>query len=149
MVINCPHEIVPDLAGIIVLSHGPLSGALVESAKLIIGDSPNIASLSLDYQDDPCEFRAEFLKIYPKFPEGTLFLVDINGGTPLNQLLFAIQQEKKEILALSGANLSMLLEAIFARNMVSGKELLRQMESIGKDAVINVTELAARNFSMK
>ena len=141
MVVRCPEEILPEMTGILLISHGPLAHSLVESSRLIAGDAPNVASLSLEDGDDANAFRELLVETYRKFPKGALILVDMKGGTPLNQLLFAMQQEAMDLLALCGANLSMLVEAIFARNVAEGTELLRQVEEAGREAVVNVTEM--------
>ena len=145
MVINYPRDIEPDLTGIIVMSHGPLAKALVDSSRMIVGEASNIASISLEDGDDVNSFRQEFIKMYDSLPGNPLVLIDIKGGTPFNQILFAIEEAgMKNILALSGANLCMLVEAAFARKDASDKQLLKQIKQAGQESILDVGELAER-----
>ncbi|SCL81335.1 PTS sugar transporter subunit IIA [Sporanaerobacter sp. PP17-6a] len=137
---NCPYEIKADLPGIIVMSHGPLALALIESTKLIAGESENLAAFSLEAGDTAENFRNEFIETLKKFPKGSLVLLDITGGTPFNQLILSIKQYDVEVLSLSGVNLPMVIEAVFARKSMSGKKLLKQIENAGREGIKNVTE---------
>ncbi|QAT61886.1 PTS fructose transporter subunit IIA [Acidilutibacter cellobiosedens] len=137
---NCPDEIKADLPGIIVMSHGPLALALIESTKLIAGESENLAAFSLEAGDTAENFRNKFIETLKKFPKGSLVLLDITGGTPFNQLILSIKQYDVEVLSLSGVNLPMVIEAVFARKSMSGKKLLKQIENAGREGIKNVTE---------
>lgn len=134
-----PESIVADLPGIIILSHGPLAGSLIESMKLICGEAENVAAFELHEGDDPDEFCEAFSEAYRRMPEGTVFLVDLFGGSPFNQVtLYAL---KNEMLprAVTGVNLGMLLEAVNLRSD-QGEDFYEKLEQAGRDAVVDIAK---------
>ena len=74
----------PEVPGIILLSHGPFAVSLVETASMLFGDAENIAAYSLEPGDDIDQYRESFVKTLNEFPEGTVIMVDLFGGTPCN-----------------------------------------------------------------
>lgn len=127
-----------DIAGIIVMSHGPFAVAMVESAKMIFGEvADNVAAFSLEPGDNLDEFRHAFAKMYEKFPTGTVFLTDIYAGTPCNQVLQYAQEINKPVELVTGLSLPMLMVAISERYHKRGQEL-------AEVAVRGVTELTKR-----
>ena len=67
-------------------------------------------------------------------------MTDIFGGSATNISLIA-SKDIRNCFVITGLNLSMLLTAINSRKKLSSKELAEKIESDGKRAVINATEL--------
>lgn len=136
-------NIQPEIPGIILLSHGPLAPAIVESASLIIGEQPNLAAFGLEASDSLEEYAACVMEAYHAYAGNALVLIDLYGGTPCNQLVLAALKNKLDVLALSGLSLPMVMEACTLRLDASGKELLAQVEEIAKLGIINITDKLA------
>lgn len=126
----------PDLPGVIVLSHGGLAAGIVDSMRLIIGEADNVAYLELEEGDDPDEFGAHFKRIYEAYPAKTVALLDVFGGTPFNQVMAYFLGEKKDIRAVVGVNLGMLIEAVNNRDM--DEDFLDGLEETGRQSVIDL-----------
>lgn len=138
MQVYIQEEIKPDLPGIILLSHGPFAVALVETAKMLFGDSENLAAFSLEPGDDIDQYRETFAETIRKFPEGSLLLVDLFGGTPCNQLMRYIQETGKPLEIVSGMNLPMLVTAVLAREEMSGEEFSLDTVENGKNGIFRL-----------
>ena len=110
-----------DLPGIILLSHGPFAVSLVKTAQMIFGDSENIAAFSLEAGDDIDKYRGAFTEMIEAFPEGSLIMVDLFGGTPCNQVMRYIQETGKTLEVAAGMNLPMLINAVMSREELIGK----------------------------
>ena len=87
----------PEVPGIILLSHGPFAVSLVETASMLFGDAENIAAYSLEPGDDIDQYRESFVKTLNEFPEGTVIMVDLFGGTPCNQVMRHIQETEQPL----------------------------------------------------
>ncbi|MEF9967749.1 MAG: hypothetical protein RR766_04475 [Longicatena sp.] len=101
---------------ILLASHGPLSGALKESASLIAGETAteNVYSISIQ-MDTPKERVEDDLKeIFKDLNDGdeVLALTDVYGGSITRFVSEFVGQI--EIHIITGVNLGMLLEALFA-----------------------------------
>ena len=132
-------EIVSDLPGIIVISHGALAPALLSSAEMIIGAQKNMAAFSFENGDTPEAFRAAVAETIEAYPDGSVVLADLFGGTPCNQLVYYMMASGKRVYALAGVSLPMLVEAVSLREDTSGEELLAQIEKIGMGSIVNLT----------
>lgn len=131
-------ELNQDLPGIILLSHGPFAVSLVETAQMIFGDSENIAAFSLEAGDDIDKYREAFVEAIEEFPEGSLIMVDLFGGTPCNQVMRYIQKTGKTLEVAAGMNLPMLINAVMVREGAAGKEFNLDVVENGKKGIFRV-----------
>ena len=76
-----PEQINETLPGIILLSHGAFAFSLLETSKMLFGDSENLAAFSLEEGDDIDQYRKTFVETIQAFSKGSLILVDLFGGT--------------------------------------------------------------------
>ena len=74
-----------------------------------------------------------------------MVLTDIFGGSATNIALTATK-ECAQCHVITGLNLSMLLTALNSRKKLAAKELAEKIESDGKRAVINATELLIKGL---
>ena len=125
-----PEKVNKDLPGIILLSHGPFAVSLVDTAKMLFGESENIAAYSLEPGDDIDKYREAF--------EGSMILVDLFGGTPCNQVMRHIQETEKPLEVVGGMNLPMLVNAVLAREGISGKDFSLDTVENGKNGIFRV-----------
>ena len=133
-----------DLPGILLLSHGPLCTALLESARMIMGEAPNTVALPLLENADVSEYGANAIRLFRSMPEIVkdyqnvydIILFDIASGTPFNQVLTQCGGEK--FSGLCGMNLAILLEALSLRDMMKGDELIRSLQETAHESIVNL-----------
>ncbi|MDD4371590.1 MAG: PTS sugar transporter subunit IIA [Anaerostipes sp.] len=126
------------LPGIVLLSHGPFAVVLVETAKMVFGESENVAAFSFEEGDDVDEYRKTVVETLETFPEGSIVMLDLFGGSPCNQMLRYVQETEKVLEIVSGMNLPMLVNAFLAREGVSGTELSLDAVSSGTEGIRRV-----------
>lgn len=131
-------EIIENLPGIVLISHGPFAISLLKSAEMLFGQSPNVSAFALEVGDDVEAFRKEFSEEYNRMPEGSIIMMDLFGGTPCNQTIFYAKENHMDIPAICGMNLPMLIDAVTGREMCSGKELIEKLQTTGKDGVVKL-----------
>ena len=129
---------IPD---IVILSHGPMGIALIKSASLIMDTTKNVAAFGLEVGDDPDEFGDAVRSYLKTCGDSVLILVDLMGGTPSTQTM-QILRENPSIQAISGVNLTMLVEAIDNREYCTDlKELAEQLIELGKNGINSMTQI--------
>lgn len=130
------------MVGIVLAAHGPLPGAFLESTRMIFGEPPQVASISL-LPGDSLEGLVDRLRTEVKrvnTGDGALILLDMFGGTPANAVAL-LSQQTDEIQAITGVNLPMLLEVLMARmNTDKLDELTKTAFSAGRSGVVNLVE---------
>jgi PTS system mannose-specific IIA component len=129
------------MVGLVVASHGRLADELVATARQIVGDLPNIVTLSVEPGANPDELRARIKDAVRSVDdgEGVLVFADLIGGSPCTQSLSLCQQVRIEVL--TGVNLPMLLKAASLRAEVPLRELATQLTQYGQKNITCATEL--------
>lgn len=131
------NEIQSDIPGIILLSHGPLASGLLGTMEMVLGTVENVTALELEEGDHPEEYRKRIAEIAEAMPEKSVFLMDIFGGSPFNQVIQYFLENSKEMRAVSGMNLGMLMAAVNARQN-NDFDMIEEITKMGKEAVINI-----------
>jgi mannose PTS system EIIA component len=130
------------MIGIVLAAHGPLPGALLESTSMILGELPQVTSVSL-MPGDSLEGLVECLQTAVhevNTGDGALILLDMFGGTPANATALLTQQAS-DLRAVTGINLPMLLETIMARMSTDSLESLAETAfSAGKTGIVDIVE---------
>jgi PTS system mannose-specific IIA component len=87
------------MVGILVVSHGRLSEALIASVEFLVGNLKRIRSVSIWPKDKEKEVRDPIQKEIKEVDEGdgVVILTDILGGTSTNLSLSFLKDEKVEI----------------------------------------------------
>jgi mannose PTS system EIIA component len=117
------------MVGIIIVTHGRLGEALMETAEIIFGKQPDgVMSVSIDLKEDVEKLRKKIQDAVKAvgMPNGVLMLTDMFGGTPSNLSYSFLEEGRVEVI--SGANLPVLIKAINIRN--KEKDLHRMAEII-------------------
>jgi PTS system mannose-specific IIA component len=134
------------MIGIVVAAHGPLPEALMESAKMILGDTEQVTTLAL-MPDDNLESLTERTRLavgQVNSGEGALILLDLFGGTPSNAAAM-VTQEQEGVYAISGVNVPMLLETLMARRRVEDVgELSRSAVDSGRKGIVDIVRSLQR-----
>lgn len=117
---------------ILILTHGNVGEAFVESAEMIMGPLANVQAFSLLPGMSPEEF-IEMIKVkLDTLPKGVLVLTDLFGGTPFNAAIAL--SGNYDINVVSGVNISMIIEGDLLRNDLSGRELAEAVQQVGMKA---------------
>ena len=135
---------ISDAIGILLLTHGDLGEHLMKSISMIYGKTKNVATLPLFEGVNLEEYINDIVKICETFPKGVLVFVDLYGGTPGNQLIKLLHEkklDKEKIWAISGINLSMLLEALVQRDLLDTNELVEEVLRAGQEGIVYINKL--------
>ena len=98
------------MIGIVVVTHCNLANALLETAKIIVGEIKQTAVVSQQPKDGPEIISKNIAKAIENVDtgNGVLILTDMFGGTPSNISLTFLDQKKVEVI--TGVNLPMLIK---------------------------------------
>ncbi|QOY60090.1 PTS sugar transporter subunit IIB [Thermophilibacter immobilis] len=106
------------MVSIVLASHGTFAEGIKTSGQMIFGPQENVATVTLTPEMGPGDLKAKLLEAVQGLEdqEQVLFLVDLQGGTPWNQVSLLLDEEGHEgWVALGGLNLPMLVSAYGAR----------------------------------
>ena len=127
------------MVSIVLASHGRFSEGIKESGQMIFGPQEDVAAVVLTPEMGPDDYRAKLLAAIDTFSqkEQVLFLVDLWGGTPFNQVSRLIEERGGEDwVAVTGLSLPMLVAAYGERMGVdTAKEVAQAIVSEAKTGV--------------
>ena len=94
---------------VLILSHGALAHALVDTAERIVGRLADVQALSLDWDEPREHLLARMHEVVASIDEGdgVLILTDLFGDTPSNLAQGLIDPGHVEVV--TGVNLPMVL----------------------------------------
>lgn len=124
------------MIGIIVVTHGNLGKALIETAEMITGTKiENCIDVSINVNENADGLRDKIKKAIKKADnaEGIIILTDMFGGTPSNLSYSFLEEGKTEVL--SGINLPVLIRASELRKKLSVSEVAQRIETFGKKSI--------------
>lgn len=98
------------MIGLVVVSHGALAEALLETASEIVGPFPNAEALEVTRKEPIEQVRTRIRTAVERHElgDGVLVLADMFGGTAANIALELVGRYRMEIV--TGCNLPMLLK---------------------------------------
>ncbi|MBR3328373.1 MAG: PTS sugar transporter subunit IIB [Atopobiaceae bacterium] len=102
------------MVSIVLASHGAFAEGIKQSGEMIFGPQDAVEAVVLTPDMGPEDLRAKLLKTIESFEnqEQVLFLVDLWGGTPFNQVSLLLEEPGHENwVAVTGLNLPMVLAA--------------------------------------
>ncbi len=130
------------MIGIILAAHGPLPAALLESVGMILGELPQVTTVSL-MPGDSLEGLIERLRTAANevnTDDGVLILLDMFGGTPANASALLTQQ-MKGVQAVTSVNLPMMLETLMERMSTDNVEALAEIaSSAGHIGIVDIVQ---------
>ncbi|MBR3318284.1 MAG: PTS sugar transporter subunit IIB [Atopobiaceae bacterium] len=100
------------MVSIVLASHGAFAEGIKQSGQMIFGPQEAVEAVVLTPDMGPDDLRAKLLAAIDTFEdqEQVLFLVDLWGGTPFNQVSLLLEEHPTWV-AVTGLNLPMLLAA--------------------------------------
>lgn len=123
---------------ILIMSHGSLCTALVESAEMICGETQGVTALPFISGTDLQIYARSAKETYKAMPEGSIILFDLFCGTPFNQMLE--QSDGSPMYGLCGVNLPMLIDALNFRESLSGQALIDAVAVSGRDSMVDLSK---------
>lgn len=136
------------MIGIVILGHADYPSGLKSAIELLVGNPENFEALGLYQGESPDDYKSKISLLIDQVDDGdgVLLLVDLFGGTPSNTIA-QIVSLNKNIQAITGANLPMVIHAIFSRDEMTNKELAAEIKDIGGSSVVNIGEIYQQAIS--
>lgn len=99
------------MIGIILASHGEFAQGIRQSGEMIFGEQEKLETAVLLPSMGPDDLRADLEEKIKKLDcEEILFMVDLWGGTPFNQVSALMDGNEEKWAVLTVLNLPMLIE---------------------------------------
>jgi PTS system mannose-specific IIA component len=125
------------MIGIVIITHGQLGNALVETAEIIFSEKPeSIISVSINLTENVEKLRKKINTAIRSVDanKGVLILTDMFGGTPSNLSYSFLEEGRIEVI--SGVNLPVLLKAINLRKKdMDLHQMAKTIETYGKKSI--------------
>ena len=106
------------MVSIVLASHGKFAEGIKDSGSMIFGPQEGVVAVTLTPDMGPDDLHQKILDAIATLEdqEHVLFLIDLWGGTPFNQISRVLEEEGKEDwVAVTGLNLPMLIAAYGSR----------------------------------
>lgn len=127
------------MVGIVLASHGHFAEGIKESGQMIFGPQENVAAVVLTPDMGPDDMHQKLLDAIATFDdqEHVLFLVDLWGGTPFNQISKILgEQNKPDWVAITGLNLPLLVSAYGSRmGAETAVDVMKEIFPEGKNGI--------------
>lgn len=127
---------------LVVVAHGHFATGAASALELIAGKQENVAvidfSEGMSAQTVKEKIAAELVE-----QSEVLVLSDLLGGTPFKVSTELMAEFNGKMNVLSGLNLAMLIEAVFAREMLAFDDLVDKLVNTAKEGVVNAQALFA------
>lgn len=125
---------------LLLISHGKLAEAMLESAEMIIGPQKDVQTLCLNPEETPEDFREKIAHILePWKDENVMVLSDIRSGTPFNAAASLMQSF--DFRHISGINLGMLIEVLIDREVMTAEEAGNTLMDLAGQSILDVNTL--------
>jgi len=128
--------------GILVVTHGRLSEALLEAAAMLVTDKASTCAVTFTEGQgvEDLEHAVHSAIAGLASCEGLLALVDIPGGSPARAVA-TVLLENEGVELVTGVNLPMLVEVLMMRASLTLSELVNHAVTCGTDGIVNVGQL--------
>ncbi len=126
------------MVGIILASHGDFASGILQSGSMIFGEQDDVKAVCLYSNEGPNDFRLKVEQAIKTFKnkDQVLFLVDLWGGTPFNQVSSLMDGHEDKWAIVTGLNLPMLIEAYGLRlSEDSAQKIASSIVAPGRDGI--------------
>lgn len=130
------------MIGVLIVTHGRLGEALLETAGMLVSDAEKVRTLGIQPGQGVEDLEAAVRQALAELDlsEGVLCLVDLLGGSPA-QVLGMIAIENPNLEVITGVNLLMLVETLLLRNSMDLPELAENAIRSGTEGITNLGNL--------
>lgn len=125
---------------LVVVAHGHFATGAASAMELIAGKQEEVAVIDFSEGMSAQTVKEKIVAELVDQSE-VLILSDLLGGTPFKVSTELMAEFNGKMNVLSGLNLAMLIEAVFARNMLSFDELVDKLVTTAKDGVVDARSL--------
>lgn len=125
---------------LVVVAHGHFATGAASAMELIAGKQEEVAVIDFSEGMSAQTVKEKIVAELVDQSE-VLVLSDLLGGTPFKVSTELMAEFNGKMNVLSGLNLAMLIEAVFARNMLSFDELVDKLVTTAKDGVVDARSL--------
>jgi PTS system mannose-specific IIA component len=126
------------MIGLVIVSHGELGDALLNTAALIYGSCQRCTALKLLPGGRVEELTERIVAAAKTLDEsdGIIIMVDMTGGSCANAALMATRDwQGSQLVVVTGANLSMVLQVLHRRESMPVLELMRKILDTGRQGI--------------
>lgn len=120
---------------ILILTHGNLGEALVETSKMFVPDRNEIYTLGLYPTMNVEDFKQQVEAKLQDIGNNTVILTDIFGGSPAN--VAASLLARKYYPVVTGVNLGMVIEGLL-NNQNTKEDLSKIIQDAGHNSIVDV-----------
>lgn len=125
---------------LLLVSHGSLAQAMLESAEMICGPQEDIRALGLFPGDSPDALKESIKETLDQWNgQDILVLTDIRSGTPFNTVASLMQSYP--FRHISGVNLALLIEALMDRDDMCADEVANELMAVCSQTILDVNRL--------
>lgn len=112
------------MIGILIVAHDQLGKALIDTSRMIYGDSENLKAVSFVHGEGLDILKNKIIDEVNEMEteNGCMVLLDIFAGTPMNASIMALG-DREDVEFVYGVNIPMLLEVLSMRDTCDVKEL--------------------------
>lgn len=137
------------MIGLLVVTHGPLAEDLVTATRRIVGASPRMEAISLDWEEEQSVSRRRIEEAIHRNEEGqgVLILTDLLGGTASN-LSFAFH-DPGTVDVVTGVNLPMVIKFTNLRGLERLDEVAAKIRDEGRKAIYAASEVLGKKDAGK
>lgn len=120
------------MIGLVIVAHGRLADEFKAALEHIVGPQRQLATISIDPDDDMVDRRQMILDAVSKtdLGKGVILLTDMFGGTPSNLAISVMDETNVEVVA--GINLPVLVKLASIRMDASLKEAVAEASEAGR-----------------
>ena len=125
---------------VIVISHGDLSKAIVETAQMIVGEQEAVETFGLYLGDSVDLFRERVTEaVRERLRHNDVMVVtDMQSGSPFNVAVAAMEEHR--FRNFTGMNLPMLLEIFSSRPYCSLEEVSDELVGKTTETILDVNK---------
>ena len=129
------------MIGGVIVSHGKLAEELLNALTIILGEAPNIESISIGWYDDVEDSKKKINLSLKRVDQknGVIVFTDMFGGTPSNLSFGFLKDNQVEII--TGVNLPMLIKFVSLQRSNDLKDVARKVVEQGKKNIHLVSAL--------
>jgi len=129
------------MIGGIIVSHGKVAEELLNALTIILGEAPNIESISIGWYDDVEDSKKKINLSLKRVDQknGVIVFTDMFGGTPSNLSFGFLKDNQVEII--TGVNLPMLIKFVSLQRNNDLKDVAKKVVEQGKKNIHLVSAL--------
>lgn len=130
------------MIGVLIVTHGRLGEVLMETAAMLVGETESVRTVGFQpgegVEDLETAVRGAMAELEPN--DGILSLVDIPGGSPA-RVMGGLVLERPDLELVTGVNLSMVAEVLFARQSMTAADLARHALNCGTGGIVDLAAM--------